>query len=87
MGEVRLHWKDKRDHASGLLIISMCYVFYKWWDTFDQRNVKESHDNGIICINYKKKCGLKVKSLMFSQNIATKCFLTQMCCMGIGGLY
>jgi hypothetical protein len=25
-GEVRLHWKDTRDHASGILIFLMCYV-------------------------------------------------------------
>jgi hypothetical protein len=28
-----------------------CVVFcHKWWDTFDQRNVKEDCDGGLICI-------------------------------------
>jgi hypothetical protein len=32
-----------------------CVIFCcKWWDTFDQRNVKEDRDSGIICINSKK---------------------------------
>jgi hypothetical protein len=31
-----------------------CVIFCcKWWDTFDQRNVKEYGDSGIICINSK----------------------------------
>ena len=32
-------------------------------------------------------CGMKVRSLMFSQNIATKCCFTQMCWIEIGGSY
>ena len=31
-------------------VISRC----KWLDTFNQNNVKEGHDSGIICINSKK---------------------------------
>jgi hypothetical protein len=32
-----------------------CVIFCcKWWDTFDQRTVKEYHDSGLICINSKK---------------------------------
>jgi hypothetical protein len=64
-----------------------CVIFCsKWWDTFDRRNVKEYCDSEIIYINFKKY-GLKVRSLMFSQNIATKSFFTEMCWMGIGDLY
>ena len=53
-----------------------CVVFScKWWDTFEQIKLKENLDSGIICIN-SKKYGLKQRSLMFSQNIATKWFFT-----------
>jgi hypothetical protein len=32
-----------------------CVIFRcKWWDTFDQNNVKEDRDSGMICINCKK---------------------------------
>jgi hypothetical protein len=30
------------------------FFYCKWWDTFDQRNVKEYRDSGSICINSKK---------------------------------
>ena len=33
-----------------------CVIFKcKWWDTFDQNNVKVDHDSGLICINSKSK--------------------------------
>ena len=32
-----------------------CVIFRcKWWDTFDQNNVKEYHDSRLICINSRK---------------------------------
>ena len=32
-----------------------CVIFrFKWWDTFDQINVKEDHEGGVISINYRK---------------------------------
>jgi hypothetical protein len=32
-----------------------CVIFHcKWWDSFDQRNVKEDRDSGLICINSKR---------------------------------
>ena len=32
-----------------------CFIFRcKWWDTFDENNVKVDHDSGLICINSKK---------------------------------
>ena len=32
-----------------------CVIFRcKWWDTFDQNNVKEDHDSRLICINSRK---------------------------------
>ena len=27
---------------------------WKWWDTFNQNSVKEGHDSGMICINFRK---------------------------------
>ena len=32
-----------------------CVIFRcKWWDTFDQNNVKEDRDSKLICINSRK---------------------------------
>ena len=32
-----------------------CVIFKcKWWDTFDQNNVKVDHDSGLLCINSNK---------------------------------
>ena len=32
-----------------------CFIFRcKWWDTFDQNNVKEDCDSRLICINSRK---------------------------------
>ena len=32
-----------------------CVIFRcKWWDTFDQSNVKEDRDSKLICINSRK---------------------------------
>jgi hypothetical protein len=32
-----------------------CVIFcFKWYDTFDWRNLKDNHDSVIICINFKK---------------------------------
>jgi hypothetical protein len=59
----------------------------KWWDTFDRNNVKEDCDSGMIYVSSLKICGTNLRSLMFSQNTATKCFFTQICWIGIDGLY
>ena len=63
-------------------------VYYRcrWWDTFDRYNVKEDCDSGLICIN-SRICGMEVRSLMFSQNNATKFSFTQMCWIEIDGSY
>ena len=32
-----------------------CVIFWcKWWDTFDQNNLKEYRDSRFICINFRK---------------------------------
>ena len=38
------------DFSSFQCIIFRC----KWWNTFDQSNVKEDRDNGLICINSRR---------------------------------
>ena len=38
------------EFSSFQCVISRC----KWWDTFDQNNVKEDRDTGLICINSRK---------------------------------
>ena len=64
-----------------------CVIFrFKWWDTFDKNNVKEDRDSRLI-ESTLERCGMKVRSLMFSQNIGTKCSFTQMCWIEIGASY
>jgi hypothetical protein len=50
-----------------------CVIFKcKWRDTFNQSNVKECNDNGLICIN--SKTTWDENELMFFQNTTTNFF-------------
>ena len=48
-------------------VSSFKYVIFKckWWDTFNQNNVKEDHDSGLICINSKKMWDEKKDSYVY----------------------
>ena len=46
-----------------------CVIFRcKWWDTFNQNNVKEYHDSGLICINSKKMLAEMNDSYVFPKH-------------------
>jgi hypothetical protein len=63
------------DFSSFQCIIFRC----KWWDTFDQNNLKEYRDSGMICIN-SRKIWDEAKVPLFSQNTVSKFFLPR--CVG-----
>ena len=38
----------------GFTLFPMCYFRCKWWNTYNQNNVKEDHDSRLICTNSRK---------------------------------
>ena len=52
-----------------------CVIFRcKWWDTFDQSNVKEYRDSRLICINSTKMWNEAKETYVFPKT-ATRFFL------------
>ena len=69
------------------LSLFQCVIFRcQWWDTFDRNNVKEDHDCGMISINSRKMWHEPREPYVFPKH-CSQVFFTQMCWIGIGGLY
>ena len=62
------------DFSSFQCVILRC----RWWDTFDQNNVKEDRDSGIICINSKKMLVEMKYPYIFPKHY-NQVFFIQMC--------
>ena len=64
-----------------------CVIFRcKWWDTFDQNNVKEDRDSRLICINSRKMWDEAKEPYVFPKH-CNQMFCIQMCWIGMGGSY
>ena len=60
-----------------------CVIFKcKWWDTFDQNNVKEYCDSKLICINSRKMWDEAKEPYVFPKHY-NQVFFTQMCWIGM----
>lgn len=52
-----------------------CVIFRcKWWDTFDQNNVKEDYDSGMISINSRKMWHEAREAYVFPKHYNQVCF-------------
>ena len=64
-----------------------CVTFrFKWWDKFDNNNVKEYRDSGMICINSRKMWDESKEPYVFPKHY-NQLFFTQLCWIDIGGSY